>query len=667
MAVRRIAILILAGLLASAAPLAGADDADDVKARIAAAGDADRHDADLVVVFDHTDVRVRRNGIGTARGHKVVKILREGGIRSQATQRFLFDPHTNRLELVAIRVYRADGEIEDVDLAEKVRQPQTASGLFWPTDQYLVSLPRLDIGDAVETIFEMTGFNVAYLADDSAGERNAYGAVLQPPVPGHWHDEVHFWSSYPVLEQRYTLKLPKDMPLQFEMYNGEVCPAVTFDETHMTYSFKVDDIEPVKGEPRMEPRPNRLPKLLLATLPTWQDKARWLYQVSEPMFGADPAITRKVHEIIDGLETDEQKYTALNHWVADNIRYAGTSRGMSEGYTIHDIKEVFHDRCGVCKDKAGMLVGMLRVAGYDSFLVMTMARQRVDPIPADQFNHAVTCIRWPDGSLKLLDPTWMVNTRDNWSTLEPLQHVVYGLPEGKELSQSAYFPPEDNEAVWTAESVIDAPGQLTGTLKFVVCGCPEGRIRRTLAGTHPDDRQDFFDRTFQRLSPSARPSRVTYTDPFDYSGPLAVDCEFAAGDYALGDGDRRFLALPMLQTVLGDRALYDIQMGYDAEERKFGIALLATRLARFEETIHLPDGWKAVDLPEAIDIDGPAAGLRFEIEYEPGELRYTCELVIKRWLIPPEEYDNFKEVIDKFDELTGRIITCELEGARARR
>ncbi len=659
--------VLIAALLLAVAPPARAD--DDIKAKIAAAGDAAKHNADAVIVLDETDVTVRPSGIGTARSHVVTKVLREAAIRSQSVQVFPFDPHTNRLDLVAVRVYRADGQVEKVPLETKIEQPQPASGIFWGTQQYLVTVPRLAVGDAVETISDMTGFNVAYLAEPEGEELNAAGEVLQPPVPGNWHDEVHFWSSTPIIEKRYTVRLPKDKPLQSEVYNGELRTSVMLDGEHLVYTFEKKDITPVKNEPAMEPWPNVGTKLLLATLPTWEDKARWLNQVSEPQFEADDAMRAKVAEIIKTCKTDEEKYTALNHWVAENIRYAGTSRGMCEGYTIHACKETFHDRCGVCKDKAGMLAGLLRVAGFESYVVMTMARQRVDRIPADQFNHCVTCIRKPDGSLLLLDPTWMPKSRDNWSTLEPLQHVVYGLPEGKGLSQSPDFPPDDNLATWQGESVIDGADGLSGSLQFTACGAPETRLRRALAAMPPDDRANFFDATFQRLSPNARPRDLTCTEPADFSQPINLQSRFEADHYALGAGERRLLALPLLQSVLGDRTLSDLFGQTAAKERKYGLRLWATRKARFEETIKLPAEWEVTKLPEAVSIDGPSAGLQFKIESTPGQLHYTCELVVKRWVIPPSEYANYKEVLDKFEELTGRVVACSprrMEGAHAR-
>lgn len=669
MSLCRVALCILAGILfvGAAPPRAIAN--DDIKAKIAAAGDAARHNADTVVVLDETDVLVRPSGIGTARSHVVTKVLRDAGIRTQSVQVFPFDPHTNRLDLVAVRVYRANGTVEEVPLDPKVEQPQPAWGVFWGTRQYLVTVPRLAVGDAVETSSAMTGFNVAYLAasDPSpSAELNAVGEVLTPPVPGHWHDEVHFWSSAPIIEKRYTVRVPRDKPLQCEVYNGELRSSVMLDGDQLVYSFEKRDIAPFKEEPAMEPTPNVATKLLLATLPTWEDKSRWLYGVSEPQFQADDAIRAKVAELIKDCKTDEEKYTTLNHWVAENIRYAGTSRGMCEGYTIHDIKETFHDRAGVCKDKAGMLVGMLRVAGFDSFLVMTMARQRVDRIPADQFNHAVSCIRQKDGTLILLDPTWMPKSRDNWSTLEPSQYVVYGLPEGKGLSQSQSFAPEENQATWRGETVFDGEN-LTGDFEFTANGAPETRLRRALANYHPDERYHVFDEALQRFGPTTRGNITACTDPVDFSTPIQAKGELEIAHYTIGNGQRCDIALPMLQAPFADRTLSDLLDKTAPKERKYGLKLWATRQARFEETLTLPNNWQVVRKPDPVDLDGPSAALHFKLDTQSGKIHYTCELIIKRWIIPPEEYANFKEVMDKFTELTGRVITCKLEGGHVQR
>src|SRR5262245_31945209 len=246
MQTRSAPIVALSLLAALTSPLLLADD-DRIAAKIKAAGGADKYNADVVVVLDETDVTVQPSGIGAATYRRVVKILRDGGSRSEAVQQFTFDPTTNVFEPKSVRVYRAGGKIEDVSLSDLVVQPETQWGIFWGSQQALISVPRLEVGDAVATEFVKTGFNVAYLAagenppgggDDadrtkpadpdrdeplkvSGSHNNSKSKIpnptsLEPPMPGHWFDEVSFWSSVPVIEKRYIVRVPRDKTLQFE-------------------------------------------------------------------------------------------------------------------------------------------------------------------------------------------------------------------------------------------------------------------------------------------------------------------------------------------------------------------------------------------------------------------------------------------------------------------
>lgn len=103
-------------------------------------------------------------------------------------------------------------------------------------------------------------------------------------------------------------------------------------------------------------------------------------------------------EIIKGKKTEMDKIAALTHWVADNIRYSGISMGKGEGYTLHNTKMNFTDRCGVCKDIAGTLISFLRMAGFEAYPAMTMAGSRVEQIPADHFNHCVAVVKLSNGT-----------------------------------------------------------------------------------------------------------------------------------------------------------------------------------------------------------------------------------------------------------------------------
>lgn len=698
----RVSAFLLAAALVGVA--FAATDRDAIRAKVAAV-DAGKYDADTVVVLEETNVTVRPNGIGVAEMQRVVKIAREGGIRGESVQRFSFDPTTNRLEPVAVRVYRRDGRVEEADLTRAAVQPEPQWGIYWGSHQLMIGVPRLEVGDAVETIVVKTGFNVAYLAEGpvkqhvpaaratsdagatehrrdagatNAGATNA-GAThasavgagsddfdIDPPMPGHWYDEVEFWSGVPVVERRYSVRLPKDKPLQYAVYNGEVRSAVTFDGDHVVYAFEKRDIPVYKGEPSAASPRDTQCKLVLATLGDWFEKSRWFYKANEASFAVDEDIRAKTAEIIANCRTDEEKITALNHWVAENIRYVGTSRGVCEGYTTHAVQETFRDRGGVCKDKAGLLVAMLRCAGFDSFIVMTQAGTDVARVPADQFNHAVTCIRNPDGSFRLLDPTWMPRSRENWSSAEQLQYVVYGVPEGADLALSPYSGPEENVITYTSESRLDAEGALSARVRWVATGAPETALRRALHARHPGERPKWFHEAAQRLGALARVAKLNAMDAVDFSGPLTAEFEAHAAGYALGQAERRYVRLPLLRRLMYD-TIGDVDAAASTESRTLPIRMRSTRRMEFLESLTLPAGWQAAMLPPDRQIDGPAASMRFSATQAGGKIEYTCVVDFKKRSVPPEEYANFKQVVDAMKEVCDAYAVCSVEAGRAQR
>ena len=151
------------------------------------------------------------------------KAWTDAGGRSNSGERRQVDPATNNRTVKSIRIHRQDGTIQDVDVSGMITQPARQGIIFWGNQQYALSLPRLAIGDAVELRVSRTGYNVAYLASsDGTGETvlSASGKPLRPPMPGPWYDTVQFQAGHPILKTRSSMHMPKDMPLQYEVFHG---------------------------------------------------------------------------------------------------------------------------------------------------------------------------------------------------------------------------------------------------------------------------------------------------------------------------------------------------------------------------------------------------------------------------------------------------------------
>jgi hypothetical protein len=355
--------------------------------------------AHVVGVLDRTYVHVMPSGLAHVTRRRVWKALSDRGGALLAVRRFDYDPATNVIRFLLIRVHRKGQGAKDYPTWGVKDVPQPAGWIFWKTRMKIVGLPRLGIGDALEVITYSKGFQIAYLG--GGDERYV------PPMRGHFYDTVLFSDDrYPTRWKTYRVTTARSRPLRYRVYNGPLQSSLRFTKRRFIYDFSRRDIPAYKREPRAPAASDAVPKVVLATVARWPAKSRWFYEVNKNQFRADAAIRAKVRQVLQGKQGRRARITALLRWVAANIRYRGLSMGKGEGYTLHPGTRVFAHRAGVCKDIASMLVTMLRAAGFPAYPAMTMAGARVEDVPADQFNHCVVALKKDRGGFELLDPTW---------------------------------------------------------------------------------------------------------------------------------------------------------------------------------------------------------------------------------------------------------------------
>ncbi len=664
----RIAAPILALVAAPAGlgqePAAPQSDGE-LRELIAEAGSqADNGGAHVVTVLWRTRVEVENSGLGHIHNREVIKCLSERGAAELARIRLDFDPASNLVEVRTLRILRADGVVQELPLTG-VDLPQPQHGIYWGAQMKLVPLPRLNVGDAVEIRTYMKGFLIAYLEEL---EGAAHGAGAQgderyiPPMRGHFYDVVYFHRDHPVKCRHYTVVTPRDKPVQFEIYNGEAQSYVSYDDEHLIYRFWRRDQPAYRQETRAVDAPDVMTKVVLATVPDWPAKSRWFCQVNAGQFEANAAIRAKVAEITRGLSTDEEKIAAIVHWSADEIRYSGVSMGKGEGYTLHPGPMIFHNRSGVCKDKAGIAITMLRAAGYTAWPAMTMAGSRVERVPADQFNHCVVALQRDDGSFLMLDPTWVVFSPEEWSSAEGEQNFVIGTPEGLELMQTPSFDPVDNQLQIEATAALDERGNLTGTVIFSGRGYADQRLRRELAhNTTSRDRQAWFQEQIGHIAPGARVGRVdvTYAEIRDVTTPVRYEVHYRIPGFAMVSGDRMYFSPPTARHLITRPSLAPYLECAGPAERTQNLLLWAPRMRSVTETIALPTAFRPIRLPEDRRIDGEVASLDTRLEPRANGLRYTYRLMIKRREIPVESYGAFREVVQEALALPDDLIVLE--------
>lgn len=400
-------------------------------------------DYPCVNLLDSTSVTVEPTGQGSFAVCRAVRVQTTVGALQQRVLKYDYDPLTAAATFKRVTIYHADGTYTSVDVSKACDYAAPARAIYWGARQIMLELGALQPGDIIDYEIDKKGFTYALLGDaPQAGDDSRF----IPPMRGQFYDIVPFWSADPTLRKVYRVSLPAEKEMQFQFYQGSCASSMRYEDGRKVYTFAKDAILPFRREPNMVDFYDAAPKLMMSTTADWKQKSRWFYGVNEDYgsFTAIPEAQKKVDELIRGKKTELEKVAVLTHWVADNIRYAGISMGKGEGFTLHNLKMNYTDRCGVCKDIAGTLIAFLRMAGFEAFPAMTMAGSRVETIPADHFNHCVAVVKLSDGTMMPLDPTWVPFCRELWSSAEQQQNYLPGTPEGTDLCLTPISDPENH-------------------------------------------------------------------------------------------------------------------------------------------------------------------------------------------------------------------------------
>ena len=345
--------------------------------------------------------------------------------------------------------------------------------------------------------------------------------------------------------------------------------------------------------------------------------------------------------------TEMEKIAVLTHWVADNIRYAGISMGKGEGYTLHNTKMNYTDRCGVCKDIAGTLISFLRMAGFEAYPAMTMAGSRVESIPADHFNHCVAVVKLSNGTYMPLDPTWVPFCRELWSSAEQQQNYLPGVPEGSDLCLTPVSAPENHYFRIKADNRLDADGTLRGTFTVTAEGQSDSNIRRIFTTGFQSEWKNTMERQLLAVSPKARLLSVDYgRNPKDYqSAPIKITFRYEIPDYAL-KGKDMLCFHPMVMNNLYNQVRSYLRIDTGVKERKYGFKDACSRLVELDETIQLPAGYKMANSDRNDNVEGCSADFEGSLAQKGNKIFLYNKLALKKRVYEASDWDNYRDAVN---------------------
>jgi transglutaminase-like putative cysteine protease len=584
----------------------------------------------------------RSDGTGESQDETFTKVLTEKGKRDNRMISLSFmHPYTVD-EVVKLEVIGTNGEVTPVDIAanskESIDDSQMSENIYDPNSRVLqVNLPKVEIGDVVHSVTRET--------------------IERPYIPGQYAEESLFEGEGFIRHISYEVRASADRPLKSIALRDEVPGTVsqslaTNADGTLDYRWDAAKVPRMFGEPSMPPEEMVVQRLYVSTLPDWNAVSKWYWELSRPHLEAEsPEMKSTVATLTAGAQSDDDKMKALFYHVSKKIRYMGlTPEKDRPGFEPHDVKLTFDKKYGVCRDKAALLVALLREAGLKAYPVLISVGVKRDPqVPDPDFNHAIVGVESPPGKYILMDPT-DENTRELLPDYDRNQSYLVCRPEGEGLLTSPVDPPEKNMMRVKTTGILNASGALRARSELWFEGVNDDEYRNAFAHMKPDDERRFFERALKESLPGAKLNsfKLLPDNMLDMSQGVRAELEFTAEGLTASGSGESIVSLPWIGKSLG--VVNFILGGTGLDKRKYPMRTEVTCGLAEDVTLRLGAGFgPAVSLPQCAPVEDDCLSYAEHFGCSRNTLACSREFKLKTVEFSPAQYLKLKETLKQLE------------------
>ena len=502
-------------------------------------------DADIVLVDNLIREAVHPDGTSVQVDDEYVRILTEKGRRENAMRSFYIPTAYSTTCVLRAEMFKPNGTCVTIDPAANGRlmvdPGQMGANIYDPNNKiFQLSIPGLEVND----LLHITSLQTIYKAR----------------IPDTWADLNTLEGEMPILSYTYEVAAPAERPLQHRHLRAPLSNTVTtatstLPDGRLLHSWKLHDVPQMFPEPDMPALDTVVQRVLLSTAPDWPALSRWYAQLCQPRLAAvTPEMRTTVSNLVAGITDRDVRIRALFKFVSQDVRYMGiTTENVAPGYEPHDVCMTFSNRYGVCRDKAALLVAMLRLAGLDAYPVLINVGSKIDPeCPIPWFNHAIVGVANPDGGYQLIDPT-NESTRDLFPAYLCNRSYLVANPTGDLLRVSGVPPAERQLVQIRTRGVLDDTGTLALDSTITFEGINDTAYRGKFLRAKPEERRRFFEGILKSRLAGAEVTAFRLTpEPLQNTAePLVATLSCRVKDYPVAGEGVTLLSLPWLGNAIG--------------------------------------------------------------------------------------------------------------------
>ncbi|MCU0253807.1 MAG: DUF3857 domain-containing protein, partial [Acidobacteria bacterium] len=595
-------------------------------------------DPAMVVLSAVNAYRLREDGQAIRFHQEILRIRHPEQAQSARQHQFAYSPMLQRATVLEARLLRRDGSVLIASRAEQPLLPDPETRMWYDTRVITLSFPRVEEGDLIEIRYR--------IAD--RGTANPIGA-------GYFGEIEFLGQTVPVLSSRLVIDTAPSLPVRHQLLHLPGEPRIA-TETRGERALTVIDLPVLPAYLTLGSAPppvTRVPYAVLGTAADWNALGVMFAKLIEKQAIPDADVRAAAAEAIAGARTRREKIDAIYAWVIDNTRYVALEFGI-HALKPYDVPSVFRRRFGDCKDKATLMVAMLREVGIPAQVVVIRTADLGIPdttVPTfAHFNHAIVYV--PEADL-LLDGTVLHHGPDETPRLNlgALALIVDQANGGSGRLVTTPKPqPDSASTAYAAELTLAPTGAATIEAEVEARGESAAEERSYFRLT--SERGAVLSSRLRRIHPEISVTESKFGPMGLFDTPVTYSFTARAGRFALREGN--LLRAPLSFFPIG-LPVEPVSAG-----REVPLQLPQPYRISNDTAFEFPPGSALQDAPRAGRIDSRWGSVTLESDRGPGALRVRALLEWRGGEVPVSDLAEFSGFVEQVRQLLSQPVVVEV-------
>jgi transglutaminase-like putative cysteine protease/predicted Zn-dependent protease len=577
--------------------------------------------------------RVQHSGLTAVRVQQVFQVNTDRGASDYSVRTVQYAAGTQLLHIMAARLFKADGRVLEAQDSGDAAAEEGSAAMYYDARSRSLRFPGVEKGDVIELDYRLT----------PEAKTNPYGR--------YFGDLVIFRSSLPQRLQRYVLIAPASQ--KFNIVETRM-PAAEVRESagQIVYRWETRDQAALPNEPKGPALTEVAPYVHVSSFASWQELGRWYSELIAPQFALDGALRQALEQVLAGKTTEQEKIQAIHQFVLRNTHYVALEFGVY-GYKPYPVSQVYARRFGDCKDKASLMIALLRASGIEADIALVRTR-RLGEVGEQAtsiaiFNHAVVYV--PKYNL------WLDGTAEYAGSRElPLEDqgamaLTVARNGDAQLRRIPVTLPMENYTHRQVQARILADGKIEFTGSAYTRGEDAPGLRREYEVA--ERQRDSVRSRLAEVLPSVRVDTVQVYGANDLERDVTVKF---SGEVEM------FAGRPSLHLATSWMPRSYVPTLAPLPSR--GLDLLLPAPWTTEEELHfaLPAGARLVSVPQDKTLETPFGTAVLRYQSLSSELVVTTSVQFRKLRITPSEYRAFRDFCIQVESAFRAEIKVGLKG-----